>query len=47
MSGNPTASFLRRHAGYLVFAVIVMTIPAYLSNTYYLSVLSFAAHRAS
>jgi branched-chain amino acid transport system permease protein len=39
------AAFLRRHAGYLAFAVIVMTIPAYLSNDYYLSVLSFAATR--
>jgi branched-chain amino acid transport system permease protein len=40
VSGNPTASFLRRHAGFLVFAVLMMTIPAYLSNTYYLSVLA-------
>jgi branched-chain amino acid transport system permease protein len=38
-------AFLRRHAGYLAFAVIVMTIPAYLSNDYYLSVLAFAATR--
>jgi branched-chain amino acid transport system permease protein len=37
--------FLRRHAGYLVFAVIVMTIPAYLSSTYYLSILAFTATR--
>ncbi len=48
-AGSPAArgvtAFLRRHAGYLAFAVIVMTIPAYLSNDYYLSVLSFAATR--
>ena len=37
--------FLRRHAGYLAFALIVMTIPVYLTNNYYLSVLSFAATR--
>jgi branched-chain amino acid transport system permease protein len=37
--------FARRHAGYLAFALIVMTIPAYISSTYYLSVLSFAATR--
>ncbi len=43
-AGGP-AAFARRHAGYLVFAVLVMTIPAYLSNMYYLSVLSFAATR--
>ena len=42
---NGVAAFVRRHAGYLAFAVIVMTIPAYLSNDYYLSVLSFAATR--
>jgi branched-chain amino acid transport system permease protein len=45
MSGASTLTFLRRHAGYLVFAVIVMTIPAYLGDMYYLSVLSFAATR--
>ncbi len=48
-AGSPAAggvtAFLHRHAGYLAFAVIVMTIPAYLSNDYYLSVLSFAATR--
>jgi branched-chain amino acid transport system permease protein len=38
-------AFLRRHVGYLVFAVVVMTIPAYLSNEYYLSVLAFTATR--
>lgn len=38
-------TFLRRHAGYLVFAVVIMTIPAYITNSYYLSVLSFAATR--
>jgi branched-chain amino acid transport system permease protein len=43
--GSGFIAFLRRHAGYLVFAVIVMTIPAYLSNDYYLSVLAFTATR--
>jgi branched-chain amino acid transport system permease protein len=38
-------AFLRRHAAYLLFAVIVMTIPAYLSSSYYLSVLAFGATR--
>ncbi len=37
--------FFRRHAAYFLFAVLVMTIPAYLGNTYYLSVLSFGATR--
>jgi len=36
---------LRRHAGYLVFAVVVMTIPAYLGDAYYLSLLAFMATR--
>ena len=35
--------FARRHAGFLVFAVVVMTIPAYLGDAYYLSVLAFMA----
>lgn len=39
------AAFLRRHAAYLAFAAVVITIPAYLSNDYYLSVLAFAATR--
>jgi branched-chain amino acid transport system permease protein len=38
-------AFARRHAGYLVFALVVMTIPLYLSDTYYLSVLAFMATR--
>jgi branched-chain amino acid transport system permease protein len=38
-------TYLRKHAGYLVFAVVVMTIPAYLSNSYYLSILAFMATR--
>ncbi|NLO27506.1 MAG: branched-chain amino acid ABC transporter permease [Actinobacteria bacterium] len=36
-------SYLRKHAAYLAFAVIVMTIPAYLSDSYYLSILAFVA----
>ncbi|NLV71809.1 MAG: hypothetical protein GXY46_04280, partial [Actinobacteria bacterium] len=42
---NPTLDFLRRHAGFLVFAVVVMTIPAYLSDSYYLSILAFMGTR--
>jgi branched-chain amino acid transport system permease protein len=38
-------AFVRRHAGFIIFAVLIMTIPAYLTNSYYLSVLSFAATR--
>lgn len=38
-------TFLRRHAGYLVFALVVMTIPVYLNDAYYLSILAFAATR--
>ncbi len=37
--------FARRHAGFLVFTVVVMTIPAYLGDAYYLSVLAFMATR--
>jgi branched-chain amino acid transport system permease protein len=37
--------YLRKHAGFLVVALVIMTIPAYLSNTYYLSVLAFMATR--
>ncbi len=42
---NPFVALLRRHAGYLILAVVVMTIPAYLSDTYYLSILAFIATR--
>lgn len=45
---NPLAAwtaFLRRHAGFLAFAVIVMTIPAYLGDRYYLSILAFMGTR--
>ncbi len=42
---NVTIGYLRRHAGYLIFAVIIMTIPLYLSNTYYLSILAFMGTR--
>lgn len=41
----PILEYLRRHAGFLVFAVIVMTIPAYVGNSYYLSVLAFMGTR--
>jgi branched-chain amino acid transport system permease protein len=39
------AAFGRRHAAYIVFAVVIHTVPIYLSNTYYLSVLGFVATR--
>jgi len=42
---TPFVSYARKHAGYLVFAVVVMTIPAYLGNGYYLSVLAFMGTR--
>jgi branched-chain amino acid transport system permease protein len=42
---TPLVAYARRHAGYLVFAVVIMTIPAYLGNTYYLSVLAFMGTR--
>ncbi len=38
-------AFARRHAGYLVFAVVAMTIPLYLGDAYYLSILAFMATR--
>ena len=44
-AANPMVAFARRHAGFLVFAVIVMTIPAYLSDHYYLSILAFMGTR--
>ena len=37
---NSALAFARRHAWYLIFAVLVMTIPLYLSDTYYLSACS-------
>ena len=42
---TPFVSYARKHAGYLLFAVVVMTIPAYLGNGYYLSVLAFMGTR--
>ena len=33
-------SYLRKHAGYLAVVVVVMTIPAYLSSSYYLGILA-------
>jgi branched-chain amino acid transport system permease protein len=42
---TPFVAYARKHAGYLVFAVVVMTIPAYLGNGYYLSVLAFMGTR--
>jgi len=37
--------YLRRHAVFLGVGVVVMTIPAYLGDTYYLSILAFMATR--
>jgi branched-chain amino acid transport system permease protein len=42
---STSVAFMRRHAGFLVFAVIIMTIPAYLSDSYYLSILAFMGTR--
>lgn len=42
---SAVTQYARRHAGFLVFAVVVMTIPAYLGDAYYLSVLAFMATR--
>jgi branched-chain amino acid transport system permease protein len=44
-AADAVTGFVRRHGAYLAFALIVMTIPAYLHNEYYLSVLSGAATR--
>ena len=37
--------YLRRHAGYLALVVVIMTIPAYVSDRYYLSILATMATR--
>lgn len=37
--------YLRQHAGFLVFALAVMTVPAYVGDAYYLSILAFMATR--
>lgn len=42
---TPVLEFARRNATYLVFAVVIMTIPVYLSDSYYLSVLAFMGTR--
>ena len=42
---NSALPFLRRHAGFFVFAVIMMSIPAYLNDSYYLSILAFMGTR--
>jgi branched-chain amino acid transport system permease protein len=42
---TPALEFARRNATYLVFAVVIMTIPVYLSDSYYLSVLAFMGTR--
>jgi branched-chain amino acid transport system permease protein len=42
---NPFLGLARRHTGFLVFAVVVMTIPAYVGGSYYLSILAFMGTR--
>jgi branched-chain amino acid transport system permease protein len=42
---TPVRGFARRHAAYFVFAVVIMTIPLYMNNSYYLSVLAFMGTR--
>ncbi len=37
--------FARKHVAYFAFAVVIMTIPVYLSDSYYLSVLAFMGTR--
>ncbi len=39
-AGTSLGAYVRKHAGYLAAAVIIMTIPAYLGDAYYLSVLA-------
>jgi branched-chain amino acid transport system permease protein len=45
MTSATTTTFFRRHAAYIIFAVVIMTVPAYLSDSYYLSVLAFMGTR--
>ncbi len=42
---TPALGFARRNAAYFVFAVVIMTIPLYMSDSYYLSVLAFMGTR--
>jgi branched-chain amino acid transport system permease protein len=44
-AANSVAGFVRRHAGFLALALVVMTIPAYLGDRYYLSILAFMGTR--
>jgi branched-chain amino acid transport system permease protein len=44
-TNNPLLAFLRRHTGFFVFAVLAMTVPAYLHSSYYLSILAFMGTR--
>ncbi len=39
------APYLRRHAGFLVLVVVVMTVPAYVGGSYYLGILADMATR--
>ncbi len=39
------AAYLRRHAAFIAFAVVVMAAPFFVHSTYYLSVLAFTATR--
>lgn len=42
---NQFYRYLRKHAGFLIFAIVAMTIPAYVGDAYYLSLLAFTATR--
>jgi branched-chain amino acid transport system permease protein len=41
----PLSAYLRKHASYLALVVIVMTIPTYLRDSYYLDILAFVGTR--
>ena len=42
-AAGAVTDYVRRHAAYLALVVVAMTVPAYLTDTYYLSVLAFMA----
>jgi len=42
---GPGNAFLRRNAGFAVLAVVVLCMPVFVSDIYYLSILAFMATR--
>jgi branched-chain amino acid transport system permease protein len=44
-TGSGAVAYLRRHAAFIALVVVAMTIPAYVSDSYYLSILAFMATR--